>query len=129
MVTQQNLSKGLFFRKVAWRLLGAAIKNWQTGGFPKFIPWDQSSGHLHIEIRDEFRGQRVGRQLMEKFLRQAQESGLKGIYAVTYADNVRACRFFEKMGFNVLSRHNRILPEGDVDQMYQILVYRKLLNT
>lgn len=119
------LLKGLFFRKMTWRMIWATIKNWQIGGFSKYIPWDRSSGHLHIDIIDQFRGQHVGRQLMEKFFNQAQESGLRGIYAVTYEDNMAACRFFERMGLDVISRHQRILPEGEFDHLYQIVVYKK----
>lgn len=119
--------KGLFYRKMTWRLLWTTIRNWQIGGFSKYIPWERHSGHLHIDIMDQFRGQHVGRQLMERFMQQAQESNLRGVYAVTYEDNIPACRFFERMGFDVISRHHRILPEGESDQMHQILVFRRLL--
>ncbi len=122
------LSRGLFLKKLTWRLLMTTIKNWQIGSLSKSFPWDQNSGHLHIDVSDQFRGQRVGQRLMEKFVQQATEAGLRGIYAVTYENNLPACRFFEKMGFDVVNRLHRIMPEGDGDRIHQVLVYRKSLK-
>lgn len=55
--------------------------------------------HLHIAVVEEYRGKGVAEQLMGTWLRLLDEEGVRGCYLQTLVENVRAVRFFERMGF------------------------------
>jgi ribosomal protein S18 acetylase RimI-like enzyme len=67
--------------------------------------------HLHINLRQGFRGQGLGRQLIEAFRRQVREQGLRGIHLVAWGENAEGRRFFEAMGFGLLRQQPLVLPE------------------
>lgn len=76
------------------------------------IPLADYPAHLHINLRPEFRGYGIGRALLEQWLRCARQAGIRGVHAGVNADNVNGRRFFEAMGFRLLSRRFSFrLPE------------------
>ena len=123
----RSLFRGVFLRKETWRLLKAAIATFFRGGYAKFIPWNKYPVHLHINIQQGFRSQQVGQRLMEKFFEQVKSAGLPGIHAVTRQENVGACRFFERMGFQALSRHALVVPSENGQIEGKTVVYGKLV--
>jgi ribosomal protein S18 acetylase RimI-like enzyme len=58
--------------------------------------------HLHINVDSEYRGHGLGRKLMEAYLQQLRDLGVKGVYLDTTSLNEIACRLYEKMGFRLL---------------------------
>jgi ribosomal protein S18 acetylase RimI-like enzyme len=66
--------------------------------------------HLHINLRQGFRGKGLGRQLIENFRRQVQEQGLRGIHLEAWGENQDGRRFFEAMGFRFLREQPLVLP-------------------
>ena len=58
--------------------------------------------HLHINVDSAWRGNRLGQQLMEAYLQQLRDLGVKGVYLDTTSLNEAACRLYEKMGFRML---------------------------
>lgn len=112
------IGRGLLGSRRTWRFLGRGMKNWLQGKWPAPVPEKVYSGHLHVNIQQEFRGHEVGRRLVEKFCEQARAAGLKGVYASVNANNRAACQFFERLRFILLSAspatetdRNRHTPE------------------
>jgi len=50
-------------------------------------------------VREEYRSQGVGRQLVERFLEWVKERGGERVSVTAYAANERAIAFYSKMGF------------------------------
>jgi len=50
-------------------------------------------------VREVYRGQGVGQQLVQKFLEWAKERGVERVSVTAYVANERAVAFYEKLGF------------------------------
>lgn len=61
--------------------------------------------HLHIDLLPHAQGRGNGRALMETFLEALKAKGSPGVHLGTSPQNVRAERFYKKMGFHELKRH------------------------
>ncbi|QPP10922.1 GNAT family N-acetyltransferase [Streptomyces bathyalis] len=55
--------------------------------------------HLHINVVAAARGTGASDGLMNAWLRRLRDSGSPGCHLLTLAENTRAVRFFERMGF------------------------------
>lgn len=124
-VILRALARGILLRRETWRLIQAAVMTWRRGGFRRKVRMHSYPAHLHINIRTEFRGHHVGQWLIEQFLEQVRARGLRGIHLVTRGDNQTACRFFERMGFQLLSRHPGVLPSRNAWERHDAVVYGK----
>lgn len=60
--------------------------------------------HLHIDLLPRAQGSGNGRALMETFREALREQGSPGVHLGTSPQNVRAERFYLKMGFHELKR-------------------------
>jgi len=123
----QALIRGIFLKKQVQRFMIAMLKSLKLGGFKRSIPFDKYPAHLHIDIKEGFRAQGLGRGLMEKFFAQAKNAGIPGIYLTTRKDNLAACSFFEKNGFSLLAQYPLVIPEGDNFQVIHSALYVKSL--
>jgi ribosomal protein S18 acetylase RimI-like enzyme len=56
--------------------------------------------HLHIDLLPEGRGAGLGRAMVELWLSRLRETGSPGCHIETFAENTRALRFFESVGFS-----------------------------
>ncbi len=119
--------RGTFFCLQTWWILGAGLQTLLMGGFWEGVSLNDYPAHLHINISRGFRGQELGRCLMEKFTEDAKRRGLKGIHLVTRGDNLPARRFFEKFGFRELIRRPLFrLGPGDPQVQGSIIYGKKL---
>ena len=116
------IRRGALWRAETWRLAAAFVGTALFGGMPK-VDLDEYPAHFHINLRQGFRGQGLGRQLIEQFRRQAQEQGIRGIHLVAWGDNECGRRFFETMGFRLLRQQPLVLPEGWGFQKTSTVVY------
>ena len=114
---------GVFFRKSTWRLLKPALKSWRRGDFKRQIPLDKYPAHLHIDIKKEFRGQKIGQRLVEGFIGQLQQERIPGIHLSTHEDNTPAQKFFERQGFKEFNRYPTINPDAKDDRIKHAIVY------
>ncbi len=105
------IGRGALWRAETWRLLAALAGTALLGGRPK-VDLDKYPAHLHVNLRQGYRGCGLGRQLIEHFRRQVLEEGLAGIHLVAWGDNEAGRRFFETMGFRLLRQQPLVLPEG-----------------
>lgn len=105
------IRRGALWRAETWRLLAALAGTALLGGRPK-ADLDKYPAHLHINLRQGFRGHGLGRQLIEHFRGQVLEQGLRGIHLVAWGENEAGRRFFEAMGFRLLRQQPLVLPRG-----------------
>ncbi len=119
--------RGALGRLQTRRLLRATYVTWRRGGFPRHVSTREYPAHLHVNIAEGFRGQRVGRRLVEHFLAHARVAGRAGVHVILRADNEPACRLFERLGFALLRRYPLVLPHRAAYVETQALVYGKRL--
>jgi len=67
--------------------------------FPSSNPRMIHRGGLGMGICKDFRGQGLGRRLMEATLKQAKQFGLEKVELSVYTTNANAIALYEKMGF------------------------------
>lgn len=60
--------------------------------------------HLHINVSKVYRGEGIGKHLMESYLNELSEKGVIGVHLNTTSENRAACSMYEKLGFELLDR-------------------------
>lgn len=118
--------RGALFRAETWRMLAALVASAKgyiaRGHFGTICP-----AHLHIDILDGYRGQHVGRRLMQAFLDRVAAAGIRGIHAAVRGDNPKACAFFERMGFVVAGGYSIFMYlDGRMQRVPIVLYGRKM---
>ncbi len=124
----EAIGRGALASSQAWRFIGAGLQTWVRGGFGPHASLERFPAHLHVNVLRGFRGQDVGRRLVDGFVLQAREAGVGGIHARVRGDNPAACRFFEALGFQVLSRHPVVWPDGAGYLAYEAVLYGRPLS-
>jgi len=67
--------------------------------------------HMHIDLLPEAQGQGWGGRMVGTLLATLEELGSPGVHLGVAADNLRAIRFYEKLGFRELFRERNPLAE------------------
>ena len=96
--------------------------NSACSGHADAVPLTDYPAHLHINLRAGHRSQRIGDQLLSRWLDQARQRAVRGIHASVNADNTGGCCFFEAMGFRALSRQPRMRFPGR-DRLLETITY------
>ncbi len=65
------------------------------------ILWVDLAEIRTLAVKENYAGQGIGKQLVEHFLNEAKELGIKKVFTLTYKDV-----FFEKCGFEVISKEH-----------------------
>lgn len=81
----------------AWGMLIGAIR-----GEKLRIDMEEYPAHLQIDVRQEYRGEGVGRRLIESYLDQLRAMKVSGVHLETTSQNKAACHLYEKVGFQLL---------------------------
>jgi GNAT superfamily N-acetyltransferase len=78
-----------------------------------------------IRVSPDARGQAVGSALFDRVEEWARSQGCRQLKAETQNTNVRACRFYERVGCELRAVHREAYPElpGEI----QLLWYKELL--
>lgn len=71
-------------------------------GYVFFLDWNMKIPTLGVAVRDDLRGQKLGRSLCEAAIEEAKKSGKGGILLTTHTANVRAQTLYESLGFRCL---------------------------
>jgi len=119
---------GLFFKTEIQQLLQGALKNWR-----RIFIWRKSSfhshqGHLHIGISGDFRGQQLGRNLINALVGHALGCGIVELAASVHDANKAASVFFETQGFVIRERYPMILIRDGKEEHYHSLLYVKTIS-
>jgi ribosomal protein S18 acetylase RimI-like enzyme len=85
-----------FFARSALDVASAAVRRQRTAGAVDDARWP---AHLHINVARPARGTGAADGLMERWLDRLRQTGSPGCHLQTLVENVRAVRFFERMGF------------------------------
>ncbi len=97
-----NLIRGKY--RFGWRSFG--YLRGMLGGLLRreftHVDWKTYPAHLHINVDSAWRGHKLGQRLMEAYLSQLRNLGIRGVYLDTTSLNEVACRMYEKFGFRVL---------------------------
>lgn len=93
-----------FFARAAADAAWAVIRREPTAGDFYDARWPS---HLHINVAPEARGIGAADGLMNRWFDRLREGGSPGCHLQTLAENDRAVRFFERVGF---VKHGRALP-------------------
>jgi GNAT superfamily N-acetyltransferase len=124
--TFRAIGRGLLWNRQIWRLWRA-----NTGGdkvaFNRSQVHSEYPAHLHINLRRNFRGQGVGRVLMERFMEQAIQAKVAGVHAGVADANPGGKAFFEKLGFIALGRERRLrMPDRPNIPAFTIIYGKRL---
>lgn len=65
------------------------------------ILWSDLAEVRTLAVKERFAGQGVGKKLVEYFLEEAKELGIKKVFTLTYQ-----AEFFEKCGFKVIEKEH-----------------------
>lgn len=87
--------------------------------FPLATPDDLAGpypSHLHIDLLPRLQSRGLGRQLMNTLLDALREQGSAGVHLFVSAANQRAVRFYEHLGFTVISAGGPIIFAQDLRQ-------------
>ncbi len=109
-VTRMKILPGVFWNLIrgkyrtgpkTWAYIRALV----SGGIRHEFPSADEAlypTHLHINLLPDYRGQGLGRQLIEHYLNQLRSLNLPGVHLHTTNLNRAACHLYEKTGFNLL---------------------------
>jgi ribosomal protein S18 acetylase RimI-like enzyme len=81
---------------------------------PRERPVTRHSGVLGMGVLPEWRGQGLGRRLIERTLEAARAYPLARVELAVRADNTRAAALYRKVGFEVEGRRRRAMFVGGV---------------
>ena len=115
--------RGALWRPQTWRLFKATVMTLCQGKLRREIPFDKYPAHLHVNVRKNFRGQKIGKRLIERFIVQVKAAWLNGIHLSTHEDNISARKFFEYLGFMELSRYPTINISSEHKRITHTIIY------
>jgi GNAT superfamily N-acetyltransferase len=121
------------FRGVLWhpqtvRFIRPNLGLWLEKGFRNAKSLDEYPAHLHVNIRQGFRGQKLGQRLIETFCEHALRAGASGVHAGVSAENDRARHFFEGLGFAKVHREPRCRSQDGSGAVLYTIIYGKKLS-
>ena len=121
------VARGVLFRSDTWRLIQAGLATWRAGASHRRIYFERYPAHLHINIDEAYRGQKIGHRLIEKFLDQAKAAGVPGIHLATRGDNTSGRAFFERVGFQLMDTEPAFFPSSTGLIKQDVCVYARSL--
>lgn len=127
-VLVKALVRGTLWHPQTVRLLRVNLSMWLTGGYRNSATLDDYPAHLHVNVREGFRGQRLGQRLVETFCERARAARVRGVHAGVSAENPRARHFFEDLGFVELQRERRFRKPDDPSRVLETILYGKKLG-
>ena len=97
---------------------------WQDGelaGCVGMKQLDEKTGELkRLYVRPAFRGQRLGRKLVERIIEDARSLGYRRLMLDTMPELVSARRMYENMGFVVTERYNNSPLDTTIFMEYRL---------
>lgn len=91
-------------RRKTWQHAGALVRA-SLRGESVHADLRVYPAHMHINVDKAWRGQGMGRRLMQACLGQLRSLQLPGVHLHTTNRNEAACRLYETLGFRLLAAH------------------------
>ena len=79
-----------------------------------------------LKVSGAYRGQGIGGKLIEGCLDEARKLGLKGVYTIGQDNNLSACLFYLKQGFEIGGFENRCYRGTSQEDKANIFFYKDL---
>ncbi len=76
--------------------------------------WRRAANVWHVFIDRAYRRQGLGTQLMQRAIDWARGAGLRGIVCETQTNNWPACRFYQKLGFQLCGIDDHFYSNDDI---------------
>lgn len=83
--------------------------------------WNNSFYIENILIREDYRRQGIGIQLIKSAIKEARRSGCRVIELETQNTNYPAIQFYRRMGFNITGLNTRLYADSDEIALYMTL--------
>ena len=100
--------------KKTWRYVGAVFSAGLRGEAPP-VDLERYPAHLHINLASGWRGYGLGKGLMQAYLAQIKQLGVRGVHLGTTSLNEAACRLYERCGFHLLGARSTRMWAGLID--------------
>lgn len=97
------LVKHLGEEKYKWALDSTILQNKYKEDYP---------AHMHIDILPQYHRQGWGGKLLTALFEHLRSKGIKGVMLTTGTDNVNACNFYKKYGFEQLEIYDTDVAFG-----------------
>jgi GNAT superfamily N-acetyltransferase len=111
------------FFSFMWRYIRSMLR----GEFAR-RPVADYPAHLHMNLMEGYRSGGIGSRLLSTFTDYLREKSTKGLHLGTTTYNKLAVPFYQKRGFNLVSRHPFTLYEGIIPEKIDLLFFtRKLI--
>lgn len=68
--------------------------------------YEKYPAHFHIDLTSDLQGKKLGHELMAHFLANLEQNKIKGVHLGVDKNNQRACKFYQKEGFELLDKDN-----------------------
>lgn len=120
--------RGIFFRREICQMAGVMLKNWRRIFVWRKKDFHSYQGHLHIGIAEDFRNQKVGRNLLKTLVDYALEAGIAQLEASVHDANKAAGVFFEAQGFALRERYPMVMIRDGNQEHYHSLLYVKTIS-
>lgn len=78
-----------------------------------------------LKVCDSYRRRGIGKLLIDKSMEIAKEKGYKGLYVVGQDNNLAACRFYIKNGFEIGGFDNKVYEGTSQEGKADITFYKK----
>ena len=76
-----------------------------------------------LKVNAEYRGHMVGRKLIEAGKKLAREEGYRGLYTIGQDNNLGACSFYIRCGFEIGGLDTRVYQGTSQEGKRDILFY------
>lgn len=125
-VLLKALLRGAWLRPQAIRFVCLNWGVWRAHRHDPPLDIARYPAHLHVNLAPGFRGHGLGRRLVETFLDAARKRGAPGVHASVREDNAKGRAFFERIGFEQVSRHPVVRLEMGGNVLYGVVYGLKL---
>lgn len=79
-----------------------------------------------LKVNSAYRGQGIGRRLIDAGMKIARDNGMIGVYTIGQDNNLAACRFYVKCGFAIGGLNTRVYDGTKQEGKRDIYFYKTL---
>lgn len=88
-------------KKMIYGELNEAEEDFENNQIYKKYP-----SHFHIDLMPELQGKKLGHDLISHFIDNLRQNNIKGVHLGVDKNNERACKFYQKEGFEIIKKED-----------------------